>query len=235
MQAKDIMTTNVITVSPDTLISGVAGTLTKNRISAVPVVDANGDVRGIVSEGDLMRRPETGTEPHHSWWLRLIEMPEEHSAEYVKTHGLTAADVMTSPAVTVTGETPVSEIAELFERKGIKRVPVMAEGHISGIVSRANLVRALAGYRSVEPSRKPADDASLREKVEDVIRNDAEIAGPFINVIVNNGIVDLWGAVETANEKKAIRIAAESVAGKESVNDHIGILSPEVRGLIWAE
>lgn len=233
MQARDIMTTKVVTVTPDMQVSEIARTLVENRISAVPVVD-QGKVVGIVSEGDLMRRPETGTEPHHSWWLRMFEMPEEHAAEYVKTHGQSAADVMTTPAVTVEDTASVAEIAETLERRHVKRVPVVAGGNLVGIVSRANLIQALAGTPT-PPLAKSDDDRALRQRVTDAIEADVRSLEPFLNVIVKDGKVDLWGAVESENEKKAVRIAAEVVAGKANVRDHVGVLSPTERSVLWAE
>lgn len=112
-----------------------------------------------------MRRPESGTEPHHSWWLRLFETPEEHAAEYVKSHGRRAADVMTRDVLTVFENTTVSEIAAILERRHIKRVPVVRDGALVGIVSRANLLQALATHRALAPAPPSADDRTIRERV----------------------------------------------------------------------
>ena len=235
MQARDIMTSKVIAVSPDTSVLDVANLLIQNRISAVPVVDGAGKVLGIVSEGDLMRRPEAGTEPHHSWWLRAFEVPEEHMAEYAKAHGSTAGDVMTSPAVTVPETASVAEIAEILEKRHIKRVPVVAGDKLVGLVSRANLVQALAAHRGIEPLAKGDDDRKLRKRIIDAIDKDVRITVPFISVIVKDGKVELWGGVGSDAEKKAIRIAAENIAGKGTVTDHVGVLSPSTRAVLWGE
>jgi CBS domain-containing protein len=234
MQARDIMTTAVVTVTPDTPVQEVAKTLIERRISAAPVVDKSGKVVGIVSEGDLMRRPETGTEPHHSWWLRMVEMPEQHAAEYSRTHGGTAGDVMTSNVVTVPDDASVGEIAELLESRHIKRVPVVSGGKLVGIVSRSNLLQALAA-QPVPAAPKAVDDRALRQKILDAIEKDGGLVAPFVNVIVKDGKAEIWGAAYSDSEKKAIRVAAESVAGKDNVTDRIGVLSPESRRVMWGE
>lgn len=234
MLAKDIMTTEVVSVPPDTAVSEIAGLLLRNRISAVPVVDGENRVLGIVSEGDLLRRPETETEPHHTWWLRLLESSDARAAEYAKSHGLRAKDVMTENVIGVTEETPVGEIASILEERRIKRVPVLRDGKIVGIVSRASLLQALA----IRPSLGPApsdDDRTLREGILDEVGRNAKADIEFIGVTVEGGIAHIWGIADTAAEKKAIRVAAENVVGAGRVVDHVGVLSPGTRALFWAE
>lgn len=127
MQARDVMSTNVITVQSDATVQDIAKRLVENRISAVPVVERGGRLVGIVSEGDLMRRTESGTERHPTWWLFLLAAPEETARDYVKTHGRCAVDVMTRRVITVNEDTPIQEIAETLEKNRIKRVPVCTE------------------------------------------------------------------------------------------------------------
>src|SRR3972149_2283575 len=153
MHAKDVMTTQVVTVSLDAPVAEIAKQLVQRRISAVPVVDADGRPVGIVSEGDLMRRPETGGERHPSWWLALVAEAETQDREYVKSHGGRARDVMTRDLVTVTEEASLEEIATLLEKHRIKRVPVVREGKLVGIVSRANLLQGIVARQCVpQPS-----------------------------------------------------------------------------------
>lgn len=140
MQAKDVMTAPVVTAETDTSVAAVAERLLERRISAMPVVDADGRVVGVVSEGDLMHRGESGGERHRSWWLALIASAEERSRDYVKNHGLRASDVMTRDPVTVGEDATLEEIAALLETHRIKRVPVLRDGRLVGIVSRANLL-----------------------------------------------------------------------------------------------
>ena len=234
MYAKDIMTKNVVTATPEVPVSEVAGLLVNSRISAVPVVDPDNRVVGIVSEGDLMRRPESGTEPRHSWWLSFFETAEERAYEYARTHSLTAGDVMTRDVVSVTDDTPVGDIAQLLEERKIKRVPVTQDGKLVGIVSRANLLHALA-TRPAATERPTSGEQSLREDILEVLNREFGRTDHFINIVVNGGVAHLWGMVESVAEKKAIRIAVETVAGPEAVVDHISVLSPNMRSLIWVE
>lgn len=232
MHAQDIMTANVITVEPDTSVQEIAKRLIENRISAVPVVERNGRVIGIVSEGDLMRRTESGTERHPSWWLFLLAAPEETARSFVKTHGRHAADVMTRPVISVNEETPIQEIAETLEKRRIKRVPVMSGDKLVGIVSRANLLRALAAQQPT-PSAI-ADDRNIKTSVEKTI-SEAGVRGTFLNIVVSGGVVHLWGMVETPEEKNAVRVATETVLGVKEVRENIGVLPSSARAVMWAE
>jgi CBS domain-containing protein len=163
MKARDIMRCEVATVGPATPVTEIARLLLERRISGVPVVDAHGKVLGIVSEGDLLRRAETGTEIRRSWWLRLLADNAVLAGEYAKSHGRTAEEIMTRDVVTVTETTPVAEIAALLERRDVKRVPVVHRGKIVGIISRANLLHALAATEV--PVVTSANDEILRTKV----------------------------------------------------------------------
>lgn len=232
MHSKDIMTTNVVTVGPDTDVRTIARSLIERGISAVPVVDHVGRVIGIVSEGDLMRRAEAGTERHPSWWLELLADPEEKARDYAKSHGLTAKDVMTRPAVTVAEDASLAEIATLLERHRIKRVPVVRDGAIVGIVSRANLLHGLVAKEEGAPA-VASDDAGIREQVIAGIKA-AGITEPYVNVVVAGGIVHVWGFVGSEAEKDAIRIAAETISGVKKVQCNVAVGAyPMLRG-DWA-
>ena len=232
VKAKDIMTRKVVTVTPDTEVREVARLLTERRISAVPVVDEQGRVLGIVSEGDLVRRPELGTERHPSWWLRLFLSPEDQAREFVKSHGHRARDVMTRDPVTVDEEASLEDIAELLETRHIKRVPVVHEGRLVGIVSRADLLRALASRKAAPEPR--ADDRTLRDRIERALE-EAGVRHEFMSVMVSGGVAHLWGIVDTPEEREAARVAAESVPGVREVRVRLNILPPGTRALIGAE
>lgn len=167
MQARDVMTTQVTTVHRDTPVPEIARLLLEHRISAVPVVDAEGRVEGIVSEGDLMRRHDTDTDGNSrsSWWLRLFETTETAAERYIRSHGRVAGEVMTRNVVAVDEDVPLSEIALLLEEKRIKRVPVIRDGRLVGIVSRANLLRALASRPTPPHAPGRTDDQALRERL----------------------------------------------------------------------
>ena len=163
MRAKDIMTANVFSVHPDTSVHDVAKLLLAKRISAAPVVDGTNRVCGIVSEGDLLRRHETGTEKSRSWWTSLVSSTEVRADQYVKAHGLRASDVMTPKVVTVDEDAPVSEIVDILEGQNIKRVPVMRGDRLVGIVSRSNLLQGLV--------------ATLEEARESLIQPTGRVGG----------------------------------------------------------
>ena len=232
MQAQDIMTSNVITVEPDASVREIAKRFIEKRISAVPVVEKSGRLIGIVSEGDLMRRAETETERHPSWWLFLLTTPTEKARTYVKTHGRHAAEVMTHPVITVNEDTPIQEIAELLEKHRIRRVPVMSCEKLVGIVSRANLLRALAAQQPTPTAT--VDDRKIKTSVEKTI-SEAGVRGTFLNIVVSSGVVNLWGMVETPEEKNAVRVAAETAPGVKEVREYIGVIPPSARALMWAE
>ena len=226
MKAKDVMTTEVVYADPETSVRAIAQTLLKRRISAVPVADDDGRVIGIVSEGDLMRRPESETERPRSWWLELIETPEDRASQYLKSHGLTARDVMTREPVTVTEDTPLEEIAMLLERKAIKRVPVLRDGKLVGIVSRADLLHGLVARAS--QAVKPAPLAPpTREAVVAGIR-DAGLSHGYVNVVVADDAVHLWGAVDSALQRDALALAAKSTPGVTRVENHLVVVPAQV-------
>jgi CBS-domain-containing membrane protein len=229
MKAADVMVTNVITVGPETSIQDVAQILLTNRISAVPVLGKNGALLGIVSEGDLMRHADAGTARRRPWWLEAITGKRELAAEYVREHSRKVADVMTRQVVTATPDTPVSTIANLLEKNAIKRVPIVKNGKLMGIVSRANLLQALASLGKQTDVATPASDTTIREEI--IARLDAEPwARPsLINVIVQDGTVELWGIVDSAQEKRAVQVAAEVTPGVRAVNDNL-IIRPTDSG-----
>lgn len=232
MQAHDVMTTNVITVQPDTTVQAIAKRMIENRISAVPVLERDGRLVGIVSEGDLMRRSESGTESHPSWWLLLLESPEEMIHKYVKAHGKYAADVMTRRVVTVSGNTPVEEIAETLEKHHIKRVPVMNGDKLVGIVSRANLLRGLASLQT--KSTPVTDDRKIKASIEAAFL-EAGLRSSFLNVVVSGGVANLWGLAESDEEKNAARVAAETAPGVKDVHNNIGVIPSTVGAAMWSE
>ncbi len=213
MKAMDVMTTPVVTVDIETPVAEIAKRLVERRISAVPVVDTEGRLVGIVSEGDLMRRPESGGEPHPSWWLALVADPQTQAREYLKAHGGRAGDVMTHEVTTVNEEASLEEIATLLEKHRIKRVPVVRDGKLVGIVARK---------RAQQPS---VDDRTLRELVTVAIRASG-VRSDFVNPVVVDGIVDLWGMAHSEAERDAIYVAAAGVSGVKGVEHQLGVLSP---------
>ena len=230
MLARDVMTAAVVTVTSDARVEDIAKLLLDKHISAVPVVDSADRLVGMVSEGDLMRRRENETERHRSWWLNLLVGPADQARDYVKVHGHTAEDVMTRDVVTVGEDTPVGEIAEILEKRRIKRVPVVREGKVVGIVSRANLLHGLAAHKdqiSVAPS---SDDRTIRKQVMELVAREGWITHGSLNVLVTDGAVELWGWVDSEEERKALKIAVAEIPGVRSLEDHLGSVPPYLRG-----
>lgn len=221
MKARDVMGTYVITVGPDLDVAAVARILIKNGISAAPVVGLDeGKLLGIVSEGDLMRRAESGTERRRSWWLEFLTSPQQRAEDFVKANARKVKDVMTRDVVTASPETPLREIANLLEKHNIKRVPIVQDGRLLGIVSRANLLQAMASR--VDANVLQPDDARLREAVIASLRKQpGSIA--LVNVFAEGGVISLWGYADSESERKAIRVAAELTPGVSAVNDNLRV------------
>lgn len=225
MKAKDIMTRRVITVTPDSTVGDIATLLLERNISAVPVIDEDKRVVGVVSEGDLVIRHDIGTDqPKHSWWLRLLNDSTALAGEYLKTHGRIARDVMTRDVITVEEDAPIAEIARVMEKNHIKRVPVLKDGMLVGIVSRANIVRQVAAVKELHVETY-VDDDTIQRQVQEVLDKEPWASVATTSVTVNNGVVEFWGTVNSDAEREASRIAAEEVAGVNKVVDQRQIRS----------
>lgn len=223
MKARELMTTEVITANPDTPVSRIAAVLLENRISAVPVVDYDRRVVGIVSEGDLLHRPETGTERARSWWLEFISDSDTLARDYTKSHGRRAVDVMTRHVVSVTEDTEAGDIASLLDSRRIKRVPVVREGKLVGIVSRADLLRAVARAQPPAAGAGAVDDRALHDAILNRIRQEPWANAVMVNVVVSGGEVELWGFVTSDEQRDALRVLAEGVPGVRVVRDNLGM------------
>ena len=222
MRAADVMTTGVVTVAPDTTVPEIAALLLQRRISAVPVLDGERLV-GIVSEGDLLRRPETETEAAPSPWLRLFSGPGAVPDRFHKAHGMTAREVMTRTLVTVSPDTPLDEVARLLETKRIKRVPVMDGGRLVGIVSRANLLHGLVAARgfAAAASSGPELDGQIRAEVQQMLAKNAWLERDHVNLVVQDGVVHVWGIVRSDEHRQALNAALRGLPGVVRVEDHL--------------
>ena len=223
LTAADVMTSDVVSVEPDTPVRDIAELLYSRRISGVPVVE-NDQVIGIVSEGDLVGHVAAIGEPRRSWWLSLFADESLSARDYAKTHGRTARDVMTASVVSVEETATLAEMARLVERHRIKRVPVLRDGKLIGIVTRGNLLQGLATLKAELP--KSVDDATIREELVAELRNQPWAHLLAEDIVVENGVVHLHGTVRTEDERRALRIAAENVRGVRSVEDHLMIWTP---------
>jgi CBS-domain-containing membrane protein len=220
MRAMDVMTSEVMTVSEIATVQAATKLLVEHGISAVPVVDKDNQVIGMVSEGDLLHRAETGTERRRSWWLEMVASTNQLAGEYVRSHSGSVKDVMTRDVISVTDETEVADIAILLETNRIKRVPVLRDGRLVGIVSRANLVRALAMTINERPSGTEADDRAIRDRLLAELKAQKWAEVSPANITVKDGIVHLWSSYYS-DQEKALVVAAESIPGVRRVEDHM--------------
>ncbi len=219
LTAKDVMTREVVTVKPETPVEDIAQLLYSQRISGVPVVDGSGKIAGMVSEGDLMSHIGAVGEaqPKRSWWLRLFGDAPDTAERFTRTHGRTASDVMSSKLISVEEDTPLAEIARLLEKNRIKRVPVLADGKLVGLISRANLLRGLAVHKP--EVAVTADDRALGDAIMQELRKHPW--GLFTHVIVQDGVAHLWGFINAESERRAIALIAEETPGVRGVEDHL--------------
>ena len=219
MRAHQIMTRKVITVGPDCSIADAANLMLRNHISGLPVLDKVGDLIGIVSEGDFLRRSEIGTQRKRPSWLQFLTSTGRLADEFVDERGRKIGDVMTRDPVTVFDDTPLDEMVALMESKGVKRLPVMRSGKMVGIVTRANLLQAVASMAKEIPD-PTSDDDHIRSRLLKIY--DATDWRPIgLQVAVRNGIVHLYGLIGDDRARRAAVVAAENIAGVKKVHDHI--------------
>jgi CBS domain-containing protein len=234
MKAADIMTGRVISVAPDASILECIRLMLQHRISGLPVIDAAGNLVGIVTEGDFLRRAEAGTERKRPRWLEFFAGPGRLADEYVHSHGRKAAEVMTGEPLTINEDTPVEEVVRLMEERRIKRLPVMRGTKVVGIVSRANLLHALASVaREAPPPAK--DDQAIRERVLAELAKQPWAPRDLIDVTVRNGAVELWGIVTADHQRDAATVAAENVAGVKKVTNHLAWIEPTSGMMIYQD
>jgi CBS domain-containing protein len=221
MKAKDVMTSPVISVEPDASMWQAVRIMLQHRISGLPVIDKEGRLVGMVSEGDFLRRAETGTQRRRPHWLEFLLGPGRLADEYTRSHGRKIQDIMTPDPVTVTGDTSLEEVVRTMEKRRIKRLPVVHDNAVVGIVTRANLVHALAGVaRELMPTT--TSDEAIRERLLTELAKEAWAPVALIDVIVRDGVVELWGTITEERQRAALIAAAENVPGVKAVHDHLG-------------
>jgi CBS-domain-containing membrane protein len=207
-------------VPPDGTVADAVQLMLDRGISGLLVVDASGVLVGIVTEGDLLRRDELGTERRRSWWLRLLASPGRQAADFTRTHGRKVDDVMTRDVISVDANAPLEQIVALMEEHRVKRVPVLDGDRVAGVVSRADLLRALAVVAR-EHRETAADDRTIRERILDTLTRESWAPKTTLNVTVVNGVVDLWGTISNDQERRAICVIAENTPGVTKVLDHL--------------
>jgi CBS domain-containing protein len=223
MKVRDVMTPRVISIEVDAPIMRAVQLMMQNRISGLPVVGPKGELVGMVTEGDFLRRGEIGTQRHRNRWLEFLIGPGRLADEYVHARGRKVEEVMTHRLFTVTEDTPLDEVVRLMEQHRIKRLPVLHDGKLVGIVTRANTMHALVSL-AVEAKPPAGGDATIREQIL------AECAkqswAPMANVVVRNGVVELWGSITDERERQALIVVSENVPGVRTVHDHLVWIEP---------
>ena len=220
MKAQDVMVRNVLTVGPDTSVADAVAMLVKHDISALRGVNPDGSLIGILSEADLLEREELGAEHHYPWWIESLTPASKLAERVAKAHGKRVSEVMSTNVIFASEDTPASEIAALLETHRIKRVPIINDGKIVGIVSRSNLMQALASCKLAEPKGKT--DQSIRLELLDRLKQQQRWTDfGERNIIVQDGVVHLWGLISSDAERKALAALAEGIPGVVSVCDEM--------------
>ncbi len=223
MKAYDVMTKDVITVGPTTTVAEIAAVLVRHRIGAVPVVSDGKEVIGIISQTDLAHRSEIETARKRQWWLKAFADPNTEAREYVRSHGLKAEDVMTRFVVSVCKDDSLAEVADILDAYHLRQVLVMDNGALVGIISRADLVRKLAEVK-IGPRAARPDNSALHKAIRDRLKAQPWLNTASVNFTVKDGVVQLWGAVDSSDQHRALRVLVEGTAGVQRVENHITLL-----------
>lgn len=233
MRAKDVMTQRVISIEPNATILQAARLMLQNRISGLPVVDTIGNLVGIVTEGDFLRRTETATEQNRPRWLQFLLGSGHLADEYAHSHGRKIDDVMTRDPLSIVEDTPLEEIVQMMEKHHIKRLPVVRGGRLVGIVSRANLLHALVSVaRDVKPIA--TNDEQIRARLLKELDKQKWAPVALVNVVVRNGIVELCGSITDERQRVALKVMAENISGVKSVRDHLAWVEPMSGVLLYS-
>ena len=225
MKAGDVMTREVISIDPDSTVLQAARLMLQHHISGLPVIDKEGNLVGVLSEGDFLRRRETKTEKRRSRWLEFLMGPGRIAAEYSHSHGSKVSEVMTKEVQTVDEATALEDIVDLMERHRIKRVPVLCGGQVVGIITRSNLMHAMVSLaRVAQPAA--TGDAAIRDQLLAEMQKEKWAPAASANVVVHDGVVELWGVIIDERQREALKVAAENIPGVKAVKDHLVWIEP---------
>jgi CBS domain-containing protein len=222
MNAQEAMTKDVVTVGPQATVVEIARLLVQHRISAVPVVADDNRVVGIVSQSDLGHRNETGTEKKRKWWLEVFADADSKAREYVKSHGIRAQDIMSRIVISVSKDASLAEVADVLDTHRIRQVPVIDDGKLVGMVSRADLVRKLAEVKIAAPAARP-NNGALQKAIWEEIKAQPWLRSTYVNLAVKDGMVELYGAVDSDEQRRALRVLVEGVSGVKRVEDKVAL------------
>ena len=227
MIVSDVMTRDVVSVLPAASVEEAVRVMLTRGISGLFVVDATGQLVGVVTEGDLLRRDEIGTERHRPWWLRLLVSPGRQAIDFTHAHGRRVSDVMTPEVITVSADTALEEVVQMMEEHRVKRLAVTRDGHMVGVVSRSDLLRALLSHaREAKPNPALTGDRAIRDAILAAFQTATWAPMTTLNVTVANGVADVWGTITNDGERRAICVVAENTSGVKAVHDHLVFVEP---------
>ena len=222
MKASEVMAADVVTVAPQTTVREIAAVMAERRISGVPVVDGDGKLVGILSETDLLHRAETGTEKRRKWWLKAFIDSDQLAREYASSHARRAADIMSTNVVTVDADTDLGAVANLLDRRKLKRVPVVKDGRLVGIITRGDLVRALVTQqRAGGPREAPSDSSGVLRAIQQRMKRESWLDSALVNVEFKNGVAELSGMAASGDQRRALRLLVEDTPGVTRVEDNL--------------
>jgi CBS domain-containing protein len=225
MIVADVMTRNCITIAPDATVEEAVNLMLSRHISGLFVVDKADDLVGVITEGDLLRRDELGTQRNRPWWLRLLASPARQAADFTKANGRHVRDVMTEDVLSIAQDSALEDVVAMMESNRIKRLPVTADGKVVGVVSRSDLLRALIGRaRTSEPLA--TDDRTIRTGILNALEAQSWAPMTTLNVTVANAVVDVWGTITNEEERRAICVVVENTQGVKTVHDHLVYIEP---------
>jgi CBS-domain-containing membrane protein len=227
MFASDIMTSPVKTISPDATIEEAIGLLLSAHVTGLPVMDADGRLVGLVSEGDFLHRAELGTAKRKPRWIEFLLGPGEIAESYVLSHGRKVHDIMTRDVATIGESASINEVVEVMERRNVKRVPVVSGDRLVGIITRSDLLRALAKACAVKPaSPDECTDQAILDKLLAELREQGFASPKTLDVTVDRGVVTLTGEIFDERQRPALVVAAENIPGVTKVVDNLVWIEP---------
>ena len=221
MRVKDVMTKAVQSVLPQATVSEALDTMVRSRLSGLPVIDEKGSLVGIVSEGDFLRRWEIGTQKSNPRWFESFFLPGKAAEAYARTHGRRIDEIMSTDVAIIDANAGLGEAAALMEKRRVKRLPVIAQGKVAGIITRADFVRALSLFVRQSYEEQLASDSEIKRDIEGELRAQKWAPIASIEIGVKDGVVSLFGVLTDERERNAIRVVAENVDGVTRVHDHM--------------
>jgi CBS domain-containing protein len=227
MRADEVMTRNPTTIAPQASVAEAVRSMLDARVSGLPVVDEAGRLVGVITEGDLLARAELGTEKKRAKWLEFLFGPGRSAEDFVQSHGRRVEEVMTRSPITVLPSAGLDEVVETMIDKRVKRLPVVDGGSLVGVVSRADVLRALSGAFAAAPAAESeVGDAELVERIRRVLAGQSWAPATSLDIRAANGTVELWGSILDERQREAIRVAVENVPGVKAIADHLVWVEP---------